>query len=217
MITGDELLLIAVMPDDSASIEEYGNTQAVRDGHNSIIRALENSRQRRNILFRTQLMSGSVVNNWVPLEKAKPLTEENYQPDGGTPLYDSSIKLLGSSEAEMYQARKAKKTARFGALIMSDGEDTMSEQYEAADVNKLVTDIFRRNDPNFPNTLAFMGLPNTRVTSYRAIANSMGIKDERTNVNGENVMQIITPEDNARAMRRAVDTWSRRQMNGRSR
>src|SRR4051794_6432998 len=75
-------LYIAVMPDDSSSIAgtnrlQKDNTQDVIDGHNRIIEALNQSQQKRYILFKTQyLNSEQPLNNWVPLDKAVPMTRD---------------------------------------------------------------------------------------------------------------------------------------------
>jgi hypothetical protein len=93
----ENVIYIAVMPDDSASIAgvnrlERDNTQDVIDGHNGIIEALKKSGEARRILFKTQyLNSDTALNNWVPLDKAVPMMRDNFKPEGGTPLYDKTL------------------------------------------------------------------------------------------------------------------------------
>ena len=46
-VAASEVVLLTMMPDDSASIASAGNTDAVRDGHNFVLDALKRSKQSR--------------------------------------------------------------------------------------------------------------------------------------------------------------------------
>lgn len=195
IVRENDVVLVAVLLDDSYSIEEFNNTENVIKGHNSIIDSLRVSRNKNQIIFRSQLLkSPEPINNWVELDDAKGLDKYNYQPAGETPLYDGTVKLLLSTVAKMEQVIDAKKHPRFSALILTDGEHFIKDESKDLEekklrrVKKLVMDIFKENDPSFPNTLAFMGLKNDRVQSYHKIANSMGIEDTRINSRRERVM-----------------------------
>ncbi len=208
----DEVIFAGILIDDSASIEEFGNTKAVIDGHNSVIESLKGSKQREKIRFGTQLMNKGALNNWVPLDDAKPLTGGdggNYKPDNGTPLYDASVEFLGSALLEKKQAMDSGIPARYGVMIVSDGENTDSKIHkDAGAVKKVVTELFSNNDPDFPNTLTFMGLPNDRV-NYKEIAKSMGIEETRINKKKQITIQVLTPDSNPASIRRAFDVFSK--------
>ncbi len=157
------------------------------------------------------------LNNWVPIDDAKLLTgrdeegnEGNYKTDSGTPLYDASYKILDNAMAERDSYMEKGKKARFGVMIVSDGEDCKSERYTAKKVKEKVKKIINENDPVYPNTISFMGLPNqnTRV-NYTEIANSMGIENQRVNKRSEQVMQIITPDSDPTSIRRAFELFSK--------
>src|SRR5260221_13028268 len=49
-VTASEVVLLTMMPDDSASIAHAGNTDAVRDGHNFVIDALKASNKSIDVL-----------------------------------------------------------------------------------------------------------------------------------------------------------------------
>ncbi len=205
-----EVILVGVLVDDSISVEKSGNTRGVIESHNDIVESLIKSKEREKILFRTQYMNQEwPFNNWVPVDDAKLMTEEKYQPYGKRRLYDSSVKILGNAEAERERAMRADIKARFSVLIVSNGDDTASEEYTARDVKRTISDIFSRNDPKFSNRLTFMGMPNKQI-NYGEIAGSMGIDGKNVKKQRNSVMQILTPENNPASIRSAVEIFSKR-------
>src|SRR5947207_2580155 len=60
-VQASEVVLVTQMPDDSGSIAGSGNAQAVRDGHNLVLQALRQSRQRDAILAHTRYLNGHVL------------------------------------------------------------------------------------------------------------------------------------------------------------
>ncbi|MGH8651204.1 MAG: hypothetical protein ACREUI_00350 [Burkholderiales bacterium] len=220
MVRAQTVILIPVMVDDSPSVWEYKNDKAVREGHNSVIEALKGSQEHASILFRTQYLHGYTHNNWVKLRDAKSIEEDDYKPVDDTPLYDSTIELIGSTIIKMQEARDENRTVRFSGLIISDGEHYIKAEDDrpsvkarkAERVNKVIRDLFDRSNADFQNTLAFMGIRNKRLESsglsFRSVANSMGIDDERVNKKGQPVMQIIETYADATSIRRAFEMFS---------
>ncbi len=204
------VVLVALLIDDSKSINFHNNTQAIINGHNKAIEALRGSLQKYEILFRTQYMNGSVLNDWVPLMDRQHLQEmstKNYDPEhfGETPLFDASVVLLGSVIAEVQKANQLGKKARSAVLIASDGHDetyTTPEECNASDVSVLVTDVLKHNTPDFKqHTISFMGIQDGE-TDYTAVAHAMGI-------GLDDPKWIITPERDEWQIRRAFETFSR--------
>ena len=71
MVKEDRAILVAVLLDDSSSIEEFGNTDNVIKGHNKIIESLRGSRDKSQVLFRSQLLKNpEPINDWVELDDA---------------------------------------------------------------------------------------------------------------------------------------------------
>ena len=68
-IQASEVILVAVMPDDSASILHAGNAQVVRDGHNLVKGSLMGSKQRNSVMFTTRYLNGLVLNPWCRSEE----------------------------------------------------------------------------------------------------------------------------------------------------
>ena len=181
-------------------------------GHNGIIEALQKSQQKDNILFKTQyLNSDTPLNNWVPLDEAQPLTPANFKPDGGTPLYDQALSLLSSVILETTQALERKQQARWGVLLITDGDDTASKKHSAADV-KLILDDMRKTgellesckpDDDATGSIALLGIEDRESdpgasTFFENVAASMGI-----------TWVLHANRANPTEMRRAFNTFSR--------
>jgi len=206
-IEDNEVILVSILIDDSESIKFHNNAQAIIKGHNDAIKALNKSRQKNNILFRTQYLNGYVLNDWVLLKNAKEMDESNYKPSGTTPLYDASVVLLGSVIAEVQKAKQKGKQARSASLIVTDGKDEASqEECTANDVRVIVRDMTQDNTPEtVEHTVAFMGIADGE-TDYEAVAHSMGI-------GVDDDQWILKPDRVSREIRRAFYTFSKRTSN----
>lgn len=185
------VLFTAVLIDDSYSILEAGNIDGVRDGHNVAIEELKGAIQAPIIRLKTQYMKGYVLNDWLPLDECRDMNQANYEPDGGTPLYDSTIVLARSLVDQVTRAKTETFTPSSRILIVTDGEDQGSNHSEA-DVREVLSSVQSQG----VHAIALMGIDNG-YTDYHAVAKSMGIK------------KVITPTSDGRSIRRAFQTWSR--------
>lgn len=212
----ENVIYIAVMPDDSGSIAgqnslERDNTQDVIEGHNNIVEALNAYQQKRIILFKTQyLKSDTALNNWVPLDKVVQMTRNNFTPQGGTPLYDKTLSLLTSVIYEKTEASKRGQRARWGILVITDGDDTESQN--PASKVKLILDDMRKKGELLPScepdnehagSIALLGVEDRESDDpksgayFEKVAQSMGIG-----------WVLHVDRADPRAMRRAFNTFS---------
>src|SRR5436853_557666 len=95
-VAASEVVLVTMMPDDSQSIACAGNTDAVRDGHNFVLKALRSSKQSGEVLAHTRYLNGFVLYPYIALDNAVEMTGANYNPHLGTPLYDQAVVTLGT-------------------------------------------------------------------------------------------------------------------------
>lgn len=191
---GTEAVIVAVLVDDSGSIRFAGNTEAVREGHNGIIDALKGSKQLDQILMYTQyLSSGVVLNAFVLLENAKRLDTHNFNPQGGTPLYDNTIALLQMVLAKTHEYQSNGIPVRTVTLIATDGNDEGSVRSSARDVAKIVTDMLMSEQ----HIIAAMGINDGR-TDYHQVFSEMGIRPE----------WILTPSSDPSEIRKAFAVFS---------
>lgn len=192
-VAASEALLVTMMPDDSASIAAAGNTAAVRDGHNLVLDALAASKQAGDVFVHTRLLNGTVLTPYCGLDQAVRLSNANYDPRLGTPLYDQAVVVLGTVLAKAQELAQAGIAVRTVTLIITDGADCGSQRYRAQDVRNLVEDLIAQEH----HVVAAMGISDGS-TDFRQVFRAMGIPDR----------WIMTPGSTASEIRRAFQVFS---------
>ena len=193
-VQSSEVVLVTMMIDDSGSIRFAGNAQAVRDGHNEVLRALRDSKQRDQILLHTRYLNGHVLFPYGPLDQTAEMDSQNYDPNQGTPLYDQAVVVLGTVMAKQQEFADNGVPVRSITLIVTDGADEHSVRAKAADVKNIVEDLKRQET----HIVALLGVQDQYGTDFRQVAQSLGIEDE----------WILTVDSDASAIRRAFQVFS---------
>jgi hypothetical protein len=193
-VAASEVVLLTMMPDDSSSIAQAGNTAAVRDGHNFVLAALRDSKQSGEVLAHTRYLNGNVLFPYTALDNAVQMTAQNYDPRLGTPLYDQAVVVLGTVIAKAHELAQAGIAVRTMTLIITDGGDYGSKRSRPADVKAIVDDMLAREN----HIVAAMGISDG-TTDFRAVFASMGIPDR----------WVLTPGNSATEIRRAFQVFSR--------
>ena len=192
-IGASEVVLVTMMPDDSQSIAQAGNTDAVRDGHNFVLQALGGSKQAGEVLAHTRYLNGFVLTPYTALEHAIAMDGVNYRPNLGTPLYDQTCVVLGTVIAKAQELAQAGIAVRTVTLIITDGGDYGSTRCKPADVKALVDDMLAQEN----HIVAAMGISDG-TTDFKAVFRSMGIPDR----------WVLTPGNSASEIRRAFAVFS---------
>jgi len=193
-VFASEVVLVTIMPDDSGSIRFGGAAQAVRDGHNLVLEALEESKQGDGVLAHTRYLNGHVLFPYRPIDEAVEMDTQNYNPGLGTPLYDQTVVLLGSVIAKAQEFADAGVVARSVTLLITDGADEHSVRARAKDVKALVQDMTASET----HIVAAMGIDNGS-TDFREVFRDMGLEDR----------WILTPKSDPSAIREAFQVFSR--------
>jgi hypothetical protein len=162
-VKSSELTLVTQVVDDSTSIRMEGNSQPVREGHNLVLDALGGSKQASSLLISTRLLNRDVLFPYRPLSGAVRLDTSNYNPSGGTPLYEQTDIVLTSVGIRMAEFDQGGVTVRSVTAIITDGAD--SEHYDPRNPE----------NPNVPPSLTqkVKGL----LKSERHIIIGVGISD----------------------------------------
>lgn len=192
-VTASEVVLVTTMPDDSGSIGYSHNSQAVRDGHNSVLDALIASKQEDSILIHNRYLNGHVLYPYCALSQAVRMDAGNYQPDQGTPLYDQTVVLLGTVLAKSQEFADNGVPVRTITLIITDGADEHSTRATAKTVASLVKDMLMAEN----HIIAAMGIDNGS-TDFRKVFQEMGLRDE----------WILTPGNTPEEIRQAFRVFS---------
>jgi hypothetical protein len=192
-VQSSEVVLLTIMPDDSGSIAYGTNADAVRDGHNLVLSALIDSKQRDSILAHNRYLNGHVLYPYCPITKATKMDTSNYDPRLATPLYDQTVLLLGTVIAKAQEFANNGVPARTVTLIITDGADAGSQWAKAKDVNVLVRDMIQSEC----HIVAAMGIDDG-TTAFRDVFRSMGIEDR----------WILTPGKDSADIRKAFLLFS---------
>ena len=192
-VAASEVVLVTMMPDDSQSIAQAGNTDAVRDGHNFVLGALRASKQSGEVLAHTRYLNGHVLCPYVALDHAVTMTQANYSPRFSTPLYDQTALVLGTVIAKSQELSQAGIAVRSVTLIITDGADYGSQRSRPDDLAAIVADMVAQEN----HIVAAMGISDGR-TDFRAVFRAMGIPDR----------WILTPGNSATEIRRAFAVFS---------
>ncbi len=190
--TSSEVVLVTMMPDDSASIRFGSNAQAVRGGHNTVLDALQASKQKSNLLIHTRYLNGLVLYPYCPVDQAIRMNPQNYDPNLGTPLYQQTVVLLGTVLAKAQDFLDNGVPVRTVTLIITDGAGERSKT-KPQDVAKIVNDMLKAEN----HVVAGMGIDDGH-TDFRQVFKSMGIRDE----------WILTPGSTETEIRKAFQVFS---------
>ncbi len=192
-VTASEVVLVTIMPDDSGSIRFGSNAQAVRGGHNAVLDALLDSKQKDSILIHTRYLNGFILYPYRPLSQAIRMDTHNYDPNKGTPLYDQAVILLGTVLAKAQEFADNGVPVRTVTLIITDGADGHSTRATAPQVSTLVRDMLDAEN----HIIAAMGIDDGH-TNFRQVFQEMGIRKE----------WILTPGDSETEIRKAFQVFS---------
>lgn len=189
-----EALLLRLLIDDSSSIEYENNTDHVIEGHNLVLDALSASKASGAVLVSCQYLNGGVLYPFVPLERAVRMSRANYQPNGGTPLYDMTAATLGSVVAKTAELEDGGVAVRGATFIITDGADQGSRTHRPSTVQAIVQSMLRTES----QIVGAMGIDDHGYTDFRAVFRSMGIPDQ----------WVLTPGNSPSEIRRAFGTIS---------
>ena len=186
-----ESVFVTIVLDDSASIDFSGNTQLVRDGYNMIIDSLRDAKVRDNILVHCVMLNGGVLHPFCSLNDAVKLDKNNYNPDNGTPLYETCTKTLATILAKWQDYTNNGVDARTITAMITDGAANGYGRIE--DVASMVRDMLSMEQ----HIIAGIGIDD-KTTDFEDVFHRMGILDK----------WILTPKNTPQEIRQAFQVVS---------
>lgn len=192
-VTTSEVTLVTQLIDDSGSIRFAGNAGAVRNGHNVVLESLKDCKQANGILAHCRYLNGTVLYPYRLIQQAPLMTNANYDPVGGTPLYDQTAVTLGTVVAKVQEFDDNNVPVRAITLIITDGADMGSHRHTPRTIKPLVQDLLTTE----MHIVAGMGI-HDGSTDFRQIFREMGILDE----------WILTPGNSEKEIRAAFHLFS---------
>lgn len=193
-VDASEVVLIGMLIDDSGSIRMSGNTETVRKGYNLVIDSVKQSKQGKGVLALTRYLNGTMLYPWIPIDQAVMMDAHNYNPNGGTPLYDESVIFLGTLAVKAEEFESLSGTpVRSITLIVTDGADVHSQKQNTKSVKAVVDSLLKTEN----HIVAAMGIDDGS-TDFRRVFSEMGIPDE----------WILTPGNTESEIRKAFQLFS---------
>lgn len=192
-ITTAEVVLVTLLIDDSGSIRFSSNADAVRQGHNLVIDSLKGAKQSAGVLMSCQYLNGEILYPYVTIDNTVRMDTGNYNPMGGTPLYDQTVQVLATVTAKMAEFEQGGVAARSITAIITDGSDQHSYRETEQSVKKVVDAMLRQENA----IIAGIGVDDN-YTDFRGVFGQMGIRDE----------WILTPGNTPQEIRAAFQTVS---------
>lgn len=193
-VPASEVTLLSLLMDDSSSIRFHaGNTEAVRDGHNLVIDSLSKTKQKDGILAMCTYMNRGLLYPYAPIDQAIRMAANNYNPEGGTPLYNRAVELLGTVIAKSQDFLQNGIACRTVSGIITDGRNEWPHGKTADDVRRIVEDMLRAEN----HIIAGIGIDDGS-TDFRQVFGEMGIRPE----------WILTPKNSPSEIRRAFNMLS---------
>ncbi len=161
-----EATIVSVAIDRSGSMSPH--VQAVVDGFNEMISALQKSKAASNILVNLWFFdtTPSLAYAYTKIEDVQPLTPAGYRPTGGTALYDTVLSALTNLAVYGQQLTDNGVPNRRVLFVLTDG-DNNSSRAQALDVRTALAGALRQE----MYTLAFAGFGGMDLTY---LANEMG-------------------------------------------
>src|SRR4028119_1279110 len=142
-VTTSEVTLVSQLIDDSGSIRFAGNAGAVRNGHNTVIEALKDCKQANGILAHCRYLNDTVLYPYRLINQVPLMTNANYDPMGGTPLYDQTAVILGTVVAKAQEFEDNNVPVRAVTLVVTDGADQGSCRHAPRTIRPLVEDLLK--------------------------------------------------------------------------
>lgn len=192
-VESSEVVLVTMMPDDSGSIRFAGNAEAVRQGHNMVLDALEACKQSDDIFVHNRYLNGRVLYPYTAVRQAERMTTANYDPNMGTPLYDQTMVLLATVLAKAQEFADNGVPVRTVSLLITDGADVHSTRSSARDVAALIADMSAAEN----HVVAAMGISDGS-TDFERVFGDMGIARQ----------WVLTPGNTASEVRKAFQVFS---------
>ncbi|OHD16032.1 MAG: hypothetical protein A2086_11045 [Spirochaetes bacterium GWD1_27_9] len=189
-----EVVFVTMLIDDSSSIDYVaGNANAVREGHNAVIDALQSSKQKGNVLIHTKYLNGKILYPYCYLDQTVKMNGSNYSPNGGTPLYDKTVEILSEVLAKSMEYSNNGIAVRTVTLIVTDGADYGSKKQTTHTVKSTVVDMLKQEN----HIIAAMGIYDGS-TDFKDVFKDMGIPDK----------WVLTPKNTASDIRKAFQVFS---------
>lgn len=167
-VMASEVTLVTILLDDSGSMSS--NRDVAIQGHNEVLDALLKTKQKDGILICCRLLNVGTLYPYTPVDKAPRLSHANYNPGGGTPLYDETAVTLATVVAKAQEFADAGVPCRTVTLIVTDGADGSVRLRSPKKVAPIIESLLKAE----MHIIAGMGIDDG-YTPFKKVFGDMGI------------------------------------------
>jgi len=141
---------IVCIVDRSTSIRTSGLIERTIEGFNSFI--ADQKKEKGDAKLSLILFDGGdgfgttpdttyeIIHDGIDIKDVPELNNKNFVPKGMTALYDAIGKTIDGFKERMEKAKKSEKSEKVIFLIMTDGEENSSREYDKKTVKKMIDD-----------------------------------------------------------------------------
>lgn len=197
-IATDDVTLVAAVLDASGSMS--GVRKDVIDGFNMMLETFRGSKQADSILVSAWNFSdeASLIYSYTPVSLLNNMTLKDYNPDGGTALYDTLLYVMAGMVAYGQTLRNNGVRTKCIIVVFSDGDDNGSkaaaQQVKTVSESLLTQEIY---------TLAYAGFGNANL---QHIANAVGFPSIITTGSSPSEIRRIFKQVSASVIRASQTT-----------
>lgn len=184
-VLASETALMGVLVDDSSSIRFAGNTGVIIKGCNHLMDVLGKTKQADSIMMMLEMLNKGQFFPFSLLKNVKKLDASNYNPSGGTPLYDKTAYVAQCLLAKKSEFTDNAVPCRGQLLIVTDGENVGSVHHTAQTVRALIESLLLGE-----NLVLALGIDDGH-TDFRRVFREMGIPDNCVLVPGNTDHEIF--------------------------
>lgn len=150
-IDSEDVTLVSVVLDCSGSM--YEHAQEVIDSYNTrFLRPMKSAKNAESILVSVWVFSSGrnpdnvrLVHGYTPVPQCPNLTANDYDPNGGTPLYDAVLKSLTGVVSYGQTLRDNGTRTKSIVIVLSDGWENDS-RVSASKVRRISADVLRAQE-----------------------------------------------------------------------
>lgn len=186
-----EQILVGMLFDNSGSIRFSNNTQLVRNGHNDIVDKLRRTTEQNAVMMHSRLLNPNlddgeggrtdILYPFMPVHGVPLMDQHNFNPNGGTPLYDQMAVMLGTIQAETQRFARLAIPCRSITVFITDGADLDSNLYSPSTIRPIVQSMLAEEF----NIVAAIGVQDDIGTDFRAVFADCGLLPD----------SILTPDN----------------------
>ncbi|MBN1410165.1 MAG: VWA domain-containing protein [Spirochaetales bacterium] len=169
-IETDDVTVVSLILDASYSMKPHEKT--VRQSYDTLIKALNDSKQAGSMLVSTRTFAAAqqILYGFKKVTDIGPINNDYLAEGGSTALYDAMVEAMTAIRAYTKSLNDSGIRTKCIVCVFSDGDDNDSKKHKAGDV-KLLSEDFLKSEMFY---LVYVGYKQSHEDNLDAIAKKVG-------------------------------------------